>query len=75
MRRKLINVIGFRNDGRVIVDCSDVPLISSSFADEVFGKLFVELGPMKFLGTVQFRHLDPLVSDLIDRAVMQRMNQ
>ena len=50
-------------------------LVLSSYADEVFGKLFIELGPVEFMKKVELKNLDPLVKGLIDRAIMQRMLQ
>ena len=73
VRRKLRNVIGCLESGSVIVDFSDVHLVSSSYADEVIGKLFVELGPIEFMAKVKLTNIDPLVRDLVDRAVTQRM--
>lgn len=75
VRRKLLNVIRCLERGRAVVDCSNVPLVSSSYADELFGKLFIEIGPIEFVNTVQLVNLDPLVKNLIDKAVMQRMRQ
>lgn len=75
VRRKLINVIGCLTNGSLIVDFADVPLVSSSYADEVFGKLFLELGPLNFMQKIEFKNLDPLVGGLIDRAIAQRMGQ
>ncbi len=73
VRRKLINVVSCLDNGRVMVDLSGVNLLSSSYADEVFGKLFVELGPMNFMGKIQLVNVDPLVKNLVDRAITQRM--
>jgi len=75
IRRKLINLIGCLSAGQVVIDAKNVPFVSSSFADEVFGKLFLELGPIKFSKYVKIINLDDLVSGLIDKAVMQRMRQ
>ncbi len=75
VRRKLRNVIDCVGGGRAVVDCSGIKLVSSSFADEVFGKFFIELGPIEFSNKVQFSKVDPLVRDLIDKAIMQRMKQ
>jgi hypothetical protein len=58
-----------------VVDFSDVLLISSSYADEVIGKLFVELGPLEFMSKIQLKNVDNLVKNLIDRAIDQRMKQ
>ncbi|MCE7998593.1 MAG: DUF4325 domain-containing protein [Rhodobiaceae bacterium] len=73
VRRKLGNVINAQEgDGVVILDFSDVPLVSSSYADEVVGKLFVELGPLEFMRRIKIQNVDPLVKGLVDKAVMQR---
>ncbi len=56
----------------VIIDFDGVGVISSSFADEVFGRLFVEMGPRAFMTRIQMRNVDPTVEGLIDRAIMQR---
>ncbi len=56
-----------------MVELQDIALVSSSFADEVFGKLFAELGPIDFSRRIELRNVDPLVKNLIDRAIYQRM--
>jgi hypothetical protein len=43
---------------KIVLDFSEVPIISSSFADEVFGKLFVDLGALD--RTIQQRNLTGL---------------
>ncbi|GEO01457.1 hypothetical protein NSE01_32890 [Novosphingobium sediminis] len=54
-------------------DFKDIPLITSSFADEVFGRLFVKLGPIRFTQLCHFKNVDPTIRALIDRAISQRM--
>jgi anti-sigma regulatory factor (Ser/Thr protein kinase) len=54
-------------------DFEDIHLISSSFADEVFGKLFADLSPLRFGQLCKFRNVDSTVQKLIDRAIEQRM--
>ena len=62
-----------QQSGKVIkVDFNGVDVISSSFADEVFGRLFVNLGPIIFGRIIQFQSLNREVGDLIDRAIVQR---
>jgi hypothetical protein len=70
---KLGNIIGACPGQYVYVDFQGISVISSSFADEVFGKLFVELGPMRFMQTVRLINVSPTVQALIDRAITQRM--
>jgi anti-sigma regulatory factor (Ser/Thr protein kinase) len=72
LRNKLINIVRMCPGQKIIVDFSDVPLISSSFADEVLGKLFVELGPMTFIQRFEFRNVSTTVQQLIDKAITQR---
>ena len=45
---------------------------SSSFADEVFGKLFVELGALHFMQAIDFVCVQDTVRALLDRAILQR---
>lgn len=73
-RTKLVNLME-GNSKPVICDFEGVNLISSSFADEVFGRLFVELGPLAFSRLCQFKNVDSTVRGLIDRAVMMRIRQ
>ena len=71
-RTKILNLM---DNGRTAIefDFSDVSLISSSFADEVFGKLFSELGPLTFGQLCRFKSVDATVRGLMDRAITQRM--
>jgi hypothetical protein len=73
VRRKLTNILSMVGDGKIIADLSGIALVSSSYADEVFGKLFVEVGPISFMNKINIVNVDPLVKNLIDRAITQRM--
>jgi anti-sigma regulatory factor (Ser/Thr protein kinase) len=53
-------------------DFTDVRVISSSFADEVFGKLHSELGTEKFNQLCRLQNVNSTVVALIDRAIRQR---
>lgn len=57
------------------VDLTDVGIISSSFADELFGKLFTELGPLSFGQTIRPINVNPVCKELIDIAINQRVGQ
>lgn len=72
VRTKLKNLLEMCPGQRVQVDFQGVRIVSSSFADEVFGRLFVELGPISFMGRLEFVGLDQTVRLLIDRAISQR---
>ena len=75
LRQKCLNLLNAEPGKRLILDWSGVPVISSSFADEAIGKLFVALGPMTFGSRVGNAGTEPVVRSLIDRAVMQRVAQ
>jgi hypothetical protein len=71
-RLKIDNILVDKRNA-ITFDFTGVPLISSSFADEVFGKLFVEFGTMEFMRRCSFQSVDPTVMRLIDKAIAQRM--
>ena len=73
VRNKLGNLIHMCPGQRIIIDFANIPLVSSSFADEVLGKLFVEFGPMTFSQRFEFRNVAPTVGELMDKAITQRL--
>ena len=75
IRTQLHNILQMIFPNRLIVDFEDVSIVSSSFADEVFGKLFVQLGPLAFMQRVAFRNVDSTVQSLMDRAIQKRVAQ
>jgi hypothetical protein len=75
VRTKLKNLLDAAPQKRLIVDCEGVPSISSSFADEVFGKLFSSMGPLAFGSRLQLVRMDELVRRLVDMAIVQRVVQ
>jgi hypothetical protein len=72
LRQKLKNLSRICVGKRIVIDFSDVSIISSSFADEVFGKLFAELGPLEFMKAFEFRKVDSTIHGLINKAIEQR---
>lgn len=71
-RQYIENMISAAEGKAVHIDFEGIPVISSSFADEVFGKLFVKLGSMKFMRLVQIENTVSTVEGLIGRAIDQR---
>lgn len=72
VRNKLKNLAMMNPDYVILVDLKGIHVISSSFADEVFGKLFKELGPLRFMKQLKVVNVAPTVSRIIDKAVLQR---
>ena len=74
-RIKVDNLARAKPTSTIVLDWTGVPLVSSSFADEVLGKLFVEMGPLTFAGRVRSTGMEPLVRKITDRSIMQRAAQ
>jgi anti-sigma regulatory factor (Ser/Thr protein kinase)/anti-anti-sigma regulatory factor len=73
VRSKLLNLHRMaRGVKAVAVDLTNVAMISSSFADEVFGRLYLEFGPTDFKRVFQLVGPNPTVEALINRAIRQR---
>lgn len=60
---------------KVVFDFNGVNVISSSYADELFGKLVREIGFSQFLNCFQMINTTSLQRNVIDRSVQQRMAQ
>jgi hypothetical protein len=75
LRSKCLNLLRADDRARLVLDWSGVPLITSSFADEAIGKLFVALGPIEFSARVRLDGAGDLVRSLLDRAILQRAAQ
>ncbi|MDD9860261.1 MAG: STAS-like domain-containing protein [Nitrospira sp.] len=74
VRTKLSNLYRMHSSGRISIDLSDVPIMSSSFADEVFGKLFLEVGAMGFMRRFELMNVEDIVRQIIDKAIAQRVS-
>ncbi len=61
-------------DSSVTVDFTDISVISSSFADELFGKLAVTLGLLQFGRRIKIAKANPLCYSIIERIVEQRIS-
>lgn len=59
----------------IILDFDGVNLISSSFADELIGKLITDLGFTKFIEAIILRGVSEVNARVINRSVGQRMAQ
>ena len=74
-RLKLENLMKMYPDFPVNLDFADVGLVSSSFADEFLGKLFVRVGALGFSRRIRFHGVTPTVQSLLDKAILQRVQQ
>ncbi len=58
---------------RIVLDFGNISVISSSFADELVGKLVLELGFFGFNNLVKMKNMNELIQQLVQRSVAQRM--
>jgi len=70
VRQQLENLL--ESSESVTVDFDGIEVISSSFADEVFGRLFVKLGPRTFTKRILLTNVNQDIDGLIDLAIDQR---
>ena len=71
----IYNMIRQHPGKSIRISMEKVPVVSSSFADEVFGKLFVLLGATDYNAVVRLANVSPVCKDLIDQAISQRIVQ
>jgi len=74
IRNEVINLIV--ESGKTInLDFSGIGVISSSFADELIGKLLVHLGFFYFNQIVRLKGMNDTVQAIVQRSVAQRMSE
>lgn len=71
-RNIIMNAIE-ENNQKIILDFEGVNLVSSSYADELIGKIIAERGFVYFLKHFQLNNLSTINIDVINRSVEQRM--
>ena len=75
LRTKTLNLITSKPEYPIIIDWTGVPVISSSFADEFMGKLFLEIGGITFSSKIRNQGMEELIKNLLDKAISQRLTQ
>lgn len=74
LRNMILNIIN-NDKKRVTLDFAGINTISSSFADELVGKIIKTIGFVFFTQIFKLKNVNPLVIGIIDRSVGQRMAQ
>lgn len=72
VRNELINIYN-ETKQPIIVDFRGVNLISSSFADELLGKLVLHFGFFGFNNVIRLRNMKSIVQSVAQRSISQRM--
>lgn len=58
---------------QIVLDLNGIPLVSSSFADEVLGKLALEMGELNFRRKIFLEGVSPTNRALIERSISMRL--
>ena len=73
IRIKAANLIKMTTLDKIVVDFSDINVVSSSFADEALGKLAAEVGLNVLQARIQLINASPTIVSLVNRAIQQRV--
>jgi anti-sigma regulatory factor (Ser/Thr protein kinase) len=72
IRNEILNLMK-ESSYRIVIDFSGISVVSSSFADELIGKLVWELGFTGFTQRVQLAEMNDFIAPIVDRSVAQRI--
>lgn len=72
VKNEVLNILS-EEQKPVTLDFSGVAVISSSFADELIAKLFLNLGLFQFNNLIKIRGLDSSQQNILQRSVLQRI--
>lgn len=73
LRTYLLNVLKL-DSSPILLNFEGVETISSSFADELIGKLILSIGFVQFSSHFRIVHANNFVSGLINKAILERQN-
>lgn len=72
IRNEILNLLRETTQA-VVIDFTGITVVSSSFADELIGKLVAELGFITFTQRIRMNGMNEIIAPIIDRSVAQRM--
>ncbi len=72
LRTKVMNLLLAKPGYKIYIDWADLHVIASSFADELLGKLFIELGKEKFEALIKNLSMTAMVEHIIRKAITER---
>lgn len=74
IKTDVLNTI-IRTKQPIVLDFSDIQMVGSSFIDEFIGKMYVELGSVKFNQIISIKNMNEDVVHLCNRAIAMRVKQ
>ncbi|UJB30500.1 STAS-like domain-containing protein [Chromobacterium sp. Beijing] len=72
IQKKIYNLLEMHPEHKVNIDFSGAPLITSSFADEILGKLLIKIGKEAFFKKIKLSGMDEINKKIISRSLTQR---
>ncbi len=72
LRNEIVNIIN-QTDAMVVIDFDRLSVVSSSFADELIGKLAVKIGFISFNQKCRLVGMNETVQAIVNRSVQQRL--
>ena len=73
IRNEIINICN-QTSSIIVLDFNGISLISSSFADELIGKLVIEYGFIQFTQRFRLIGMNETIQAITNRSVVQRLN-
>lgn len=74
LRIDVLNIIK-RYQSPIILDFSDILIVSSSFMDEFVAKMYIDLGSVKFNQLISIVNMNENLIHICNRAIAMRINQ
>ena len=72
--RKIIEA-AIQNNESVLIDFDEVESVSSSFADELLAKIYVEIGGEKFTNYIKVKNANEFIKSIINSSIAGRLKQ
>ncbi|MBP0019524.1 MAG: STAS-like domain-containing protein [Cyanobacteria bacterium SBLK] len=74
IKNEILNISNQTNS-LIVLDFKDISIVSSSFADELIGKLVVKFGFIGFTQRFKLTNMNEFIQTIINRSVFQRISQ
>lgn len=74
IRNELINIYT-KYKKKIIIDFSNIGIISSSFADELLCKLIIDYGMFQFQRIFEIKNMNKTIQTIFDKSLAQRMKE
>ena len=72
--RKIIEA-AIQNNESVLIDFDEVESVSSSFADELLAKIYVEICGEKFTNYIKVKNANEFIKSIINSSIAGRLKQ